>query len=66
MTESERRRLKFLLLAAATALEEGRLPLGATFQFDNEITLQERSLLADAMAFGIRYWVADTFAEDSA
>ena len=65
MTESERRRLKFLLLAAATALEEGRSPLHGAFRVEHNIDIAECAGLREAMAFGIRYWVADAFAEES-
>jgi hypothetical protein len=65
MTEPERRRLKFLLLAAASALENGVSPLGPVFRAEHEVTVAEGLKMVHAMAYGIRYWVADTLAEES-
>lgn len=65
MTESESRRMKFLLLAVATALEEGVSPLGPVFRDEHEVTVAEGLTMVDAMAYGIRYWVADAFGEES-
>ena len=62
MTEAELRRLKFLLLAEATALEEGQDPLSINFL--QSIAFAECAAFREAMAFGIRYWVADAFAEE--
>jgi hypothetical protein len=64
MTKSERRRLKFMLLAAASALEDGVSPLGPVFRAEHEVTLAEGLKMVEAIAFGIRYWVADAFAEE--
>jgi hypothetical protein len=64
MTISERWRLKFLLLAAASALEDGVSALGPLFRAEHEVTLAEGLKMVEAMAFGIRYWVADAFAEE--
>jgi len=65
ITESDRRRLNLLLLAAATALEEGRSPQSGAFRVDPNIGIDECARLREAMAFGIRYWVADAFGEES-
>ena len=65
ITESERRRLKFLLLAAASALEDGVSPLGPVFRAEREVTVAEELKMVHAMAYGIRYWVADALAEES-
>lgn len=65
LTESERRRLKFILLAAATALEEGQDPLSINFLQEHSMTFAEFTAFREAMAFGIRYWIADAFAEES-
>jgi hypothetical protein len=56
--------MKFLLLAAATALEEGQDPLSINFLQEHSITFAEYAAFREAMAFGIRYWVADAFAEE--
>ena len=65
MTEPERRRRKFLLLAAASALEDGVSPLGPVFRAEHEVTVAEGLKMVHAMAYGIRYWVADAFGEES-
>jgi hypothetical protein len=65
LTESERRRLKFLLLVAATALEEGQDPLSINFLQEHRITFAECAAFREAIAFGTRSWVADAFAEES-
>jgi hypothetical protein len=65
MTEPERRRLKFLLLAAGSALENGVSPLGPVFRAEHEVTVAEGLKMVHAMAYGIRYWVADALAEES-
>jgi hypothetical protein len=57
--------MKFLLLAAATALEEGQDPLSINFLQEHSITFAECATFREAMAFGTRYWVADAFAEES-
>ena len=65
MTEPERRRLKFLLLAAGSALENGVSPLGPVFRAEHEVTVAEGLKVVHAMAYSIRYWVADAFGEES-
>jgi hypothetical protein len=65
MTEPDRRRRKFLLLAAASALEDGVSPLGPVFRAEHEVTVAEGLKMVHAMAYGIRYWVADALAEES-
>ena len=65
MPESVRQRLKFLLLAAAAELEEGRSPQHGAFRVEPNIGIDECARFGEAMAFGIRYWVADAFVEES-
>jgi hypothetical protein len=66
MTELERRRRrKFLLLAAASALEDGVSPLGPVFRAEHKVTVAEGLKMVTAMAYAVRYWVADAFAEES-
>ena len=65
MTESERRRLKFRLLAAAAELEEGRSLQHGAFRVEPNIGIDECARLGEAIAFGIPYWVADAFGEES-
>jgi len=64
MTESERRR-RPRLLAAAAELEEGRSLQHGAFRVEPNIGIDESARLWGAMAFGIRYWVADAFVEES-
>ena len=64
MTESERRR-RSRLLAAAAELEEGRSLQHGAFRVEPNIGIDESARLGEAMAFGIRYWVADAFVEES-
>ena len=65
MTESERRRLKFQLLAVAAELEEGRSPQHGAFRVEPNIGIDEFARLGEAIAFGIPYWMADAFGEES-
>jgi hypothetical protein len=60
MTESERKRLKFLLLAKADCLEND-----LSFEhFESDMTPAERVKVREAMAYAIRYFVADALAEE--
>jgi len=64
MTESERRR-RPLLLAVATELEEGRSPQHGASRVEPNIGIDECARLGEAIAFGIPYWMADAFGEES-
>jgi hypothetical protein len=65
MTESERRRLKFLLLAVAAGLEDGRSPQHGAFRVEPNVGIDECARFGEAIAFGIPYWMADAFGEES-
>jgi hypothetical protein len=52
-------------LAAAAELEEGRSLQHGAFRVEPNIGIDESARLGGAMAFGIRYWVADAFVEES-
>ena len=65
LSGSDWRRLKYLLLSAASALEDGVSPLGPVFRAEHEVTVAEGLKMVHAMAYGIRYWVADALAEES-
>ena len=60
MTESERKRLKFLLLAKADCLENDR----SFDHFEFDMTPEEIIKLREAIAYAIRYFVADALAEE--
>ncbi len=51
-------RLKFLLLAAATDLENGINPLSLSWLEKYKVTPPEGELLCKAFAYSIRYFVA--------
>ena len=63
MTESERKRLKFLLLAKADCLENDLS--NEHFVFESEATPPEQIKVREAMAYAIRYFVADVLAEEA-
>ena len=65
MTKSKRRHLKFLLLAAAAELEEGRSLQHGAFRVEPNIGIDACTRLGEAIAFGIPSWVADAFGEES-
>jgi hypothetical protein len=62
ITESERKRLKFLLLGKADCLENDLSH--EHFVFECEVTPPEQIKVREAMAYAIRYFVADTMAEE--
>lgn len=64
MTESERKRLKFLLLAAADALENGQDPLALNFLRENQISFNEAESFRQALVYSVRYFAADNMAEE--
>ena len=64
LTESERKRLKFLLLAAADALENGQDPLALNFLQEHQILFDEVELFRQALGYAVRYFVADNMAEE--
>jgi hypothetical protein len=61
-TESERKRLKFLLLGKADCLENDLSH--EHFIFECEVTPAEQLKVREATAYAIRYFVADVLAED--
>lgn len=63
MTEAEARRLRELLLRAASSFEEGISGMNHSFLVENEITLPESQTVHDAIAFAIRCFVADRWSE---
>jgi hypothetical protein len=63
ITESERKRTKFLLLTAADALEKGQDPLSLNFLQEHQISFNEAEMFRQALAYTVRYWVADNMAE---
>ena len=65
LSGSDRRRLKYLLLSAASALEDGVSPLGPVFRAEHKVTVDEGLTMVKSMAYGIRYFVADALAEES-
>ena len=64
LTESERKRLKYLLVAAADALENGQDPLALNFLQEHEISWIEAELFRQGLAYAVRYFVADNMAEE--
>jgi len=46
-------------------LEEDRSPQHGAFRVEPNIGIDECARFGEAMAFGIRYWVADAFVEES-
>jgi hypothetical protein len=55
-------RLKHLLLLAATLLEEGKIPIISSMPHEIK-TFEDCNQVREAMAFAIRYWLADTLAK---
>jgi len=63
LTESERKRLKFLLLGRADCLEKDMSH--QHWIWECEVTPAEQIMVRDAMAYAIRCWVADTLYEET-
>jgi hypothetical protein len=65
MTGPERKRLKELLLRAASSFEEGLSVVNISLLVENRVVFAENHKLHEAIGHAIRYFVADAMQEKS-